>query len=29
MQALSVKRASPAELAAIRELLDELEGGKK
>jgi BlaI family penicillinase repressor len=29
MQALSVKKASPAELAAIRELLDELEGGRK
>jgi predicted transcriptional regulator len=29
MQALSVKKASPAELAAIRELLDEMEGGKR
>jgi predicted transcriptional regulator len=29
MQALSVKRASPAELAAIRKLLDELEGGTR
>ena len=29
MQALSVKKASAAELAEIRELLDELEGGGK
>ncbi len=29
MQALSVKKASPAELAAIRELLDEMEGGRR
>ena len=29
MQALSVKKASSAELAEIRQLLDELEGGKK
>ena len=29
MQALSVKKASPAELAAIRKLLDELEGGTR
>jgi len=29
MQALSVKKASPAELAAIRKMLDELEGGTK
>ena len=29
LQALSVKKASPAELAAIRKMLDELEGGTK
>jgi BlaI family penicillinase repressor len=29
LQALSVKKASPAELAAIRKMLDELEGGRK
>lgn len=29
MQALSVKKAAPEELAAIRELLDELEGGRR
>ena len=29
MQALAVKKATPAELADIRKLLDELEGGKK
>lgn len=28
MQALSVKRATPAELRKLRELLDEIEGGK-
>jgi BlaI family penicillinase repressor len=28
MQALSVKRATPAELRRLRELLDEIEGGK-
>ena len=28
MQALSVKRATPAELQKLRELLDEIEGGK-
>ena len=29
MQALAVKKATPADLAEIRKLLDELEGGKK
>jgi BlaI family penicillinase repressor len=29
MQALAVKKATPAELTEIRKLLDELEGGKK
>ncbi len=29
MQALAVKKATPAELAEIRKLLDELEGGPK
>ena len=29
MQALAVKKATPAELAEIRKLLDKLEGGKK
>jgi predicted transcriptional regulator len=29
MQALSVKKASPAEVAAIRKMLDEFEGGRK
>ena len=29
MQALAVKKASPAELAEIRRLLDEMEGGSK
>lgn len=29
MQALSAKKASPAELAEIRKLLDEMEGGKQ
>jgi predicted transcriptional regulator len=29
MQALSTKKSSPADLAEIRKLLDEMEGGKK
>ena len=29
MQALAAKKATPAELAEIRKLLDEMEGGKK
>jgi predicted transcriptional regulator len=29
LQALSAKKASPAELAEIRKLLDDLEGGRK
>jgi len=29
LQALSAKKASPAELAEIRKLLDEMDGGKK